>query len=177
MRRGLLWALMVTAALSALALWLDQAPAKVVAALDRSQSSWSSAAVPPRSVAASPATSPLPVLLEPFQLEAARRDIFVPVVAPAPEVASLPSVVAPPPPPAPTAPTLSWRYLGVMVTPGGQRLVMLARGDTTLTIQPGTPLDEGYVVEAIGPDAVRVIYSPLGTVVNIPIPPAPPSPR
>ena len=72
---------------------------------------------------------------------------------------------------------MTWRYLGTMITPAGQRLVMLARGDTTVTVQPGTRLDEGYVVEAIGSDAVRLVYPPLGTVVDVPIPPAQPTSR
>lgn len=72
---------------------------------------------------------------------------------------------------------MQWRYLGTMVTPAGQRLVMLARGDTVVTVQPGASLDDGYVVEAVGSDAIRVTYPPLGTVVDIPIPPAPPPRR
>ena len=63
------------------------------------------------------------------------------------------------------------RYLGTMTTPAGDRLVMLARGDTTVPVQPGTRLDEGYVVETISADAVRLVYPPLGTTVDIPIPP------
>lgn len=52
---------------------------------------------------------------------------------------------------------------------------MLARGDTSTTVEVGTRLDEGYVVESIGSDAVRLVYPPLGTSVDILIPPAPPS--
>jgi hypothetical protein len=64
-----------------------------------------------------------------------------------------------------------------MVTPSGERLVMLARGDTSLTIQVGTRLDEGYVVESIGTGAVHLVYPPLGTGIDIPIPPAAPQIR
>ena len=68
---------------------------------------------------------------------------------------------------------MTWRYLGAMVTPAGERLVMLARGETSLGIQAGTRLEEGYVVESIGAEAIRLAYPPSGTVVDIPIPPAP----
>ena len=171
MRRGLSWALMATAALCVAALWLEDGPAKIVAAHDRPVVAITTPLAVP--------TTTLPRQITPLSLEPARRDIFVPVEPPAPKPVSPPPVLAqaPPSPPAPTAPAMTWRYLGAMVTPAGQRLVMLARGDSTVTVQPGTRLDEGYVVEAVGSDAIRLVYPPLGTVVDVPIPPAPPTPR
>lgn len=62
----------------------------------------------------------------------------------------------------------------MMLTPTGERLVMLARGDSSVTIQAGMRLDEGYVVESIDAGAVHLIYPPLGTAVDIPIPPTAP---
>lgn len=75
------------------------------------------------------------------------------------------------------APGISVRYLGIMLTPSGERLVMLARGDSSVTIQAGTRLDEGYVVESIDTTAVHLVYPPLGTHVDISIPPAAPQTR
>jgi hypothetical protein len=172
---------MAVVGLSVLALWVEDQPAKIVAALERPTSGASPMGVggSRESPPSDKTTEGLPPQLEALQIEAARRDIFVPVEPPAPKVVPpAPAPVAPPPPPpTPMAPPMSWRYLGAMVTPAGQRLVMLAKGDTNVTIQAGTQLDEGYVVEAIGADAVRLVYPPLGTVVDLPIPPAPPSPR
>ncbi|HEX6705223.1 MAG TPA: hypothetical protein VF169_10720 [Albitalea sp.] len=172
MRRGLSWGLAVTGVLSAGALMVDDKPAKVVAAIERAGTARVPDPVPVRPTV-SDAASPLPTQLDPPQIEASRRDVFLPVDPPAPPP---PKVVAPPPPPpapppAPAAPAMNWRYMGAMVTPDGERLVMLARGDSSVLIQVGTRLEEGYVVEAIGSDAVRLVYPSLGTVVDLPIPP------
>ena len=85
-------------------------------------------------------------------------------------------VLTPPPaPPPPAAPGINLRYLGRMTTPEGRHVVLLARGDAALTVQVGTTLEEGYVVQTIGSDAVRLVYPPLGTVVDVPIPQPQPS--
>jgi hypothetical protein len=69
---------------------------------------------------------------------------------------------------------MQWRYFGSMTTPAGERLVMLARGDNNgAVVQAGSQLDDGYVVQAIGSDAVRLVYPSLGTVVDLPLPPPP----
>jgi hypothetical protein len=62
-----------------------------------------------------------------------------------------------------------------MTPPAGPRLVMLARGDEVAFIQAGARLDDGYVVEAIGADAVRLVYPPLGMKVELPVAPPPDS--
>ena len=176
MRRGLLWLLGATAVLSAVALWVADGPAKVVAALDRQ----GAAALPLAEGRTSiePA-QPLAREIAAITLEPARRDIFIPVEPPAPKVVSPPPEAAPIPEPLPppSAPAMTWRYLGSMLTPDGQRLVMLARGETNVTIEAGMVLEDGYVVQAISADAVRLVYPPLGTVVDVPIPAANPSSR
>lgn len=172
---ALKWTLAATSVLAAAALALDDKPARVVSAVDRVTE------LPGRDQPGlegrRKAAPPLPSHLEPQPIEPARRDIFVPVEPPAPpmNVAAPAAPPPPPPPPAPTAPAVTWRYLGSMITPAGERVVMLARGDTSTTVQVGTRLDEGYVVQSIGSDAVRLVYPPLGTSVEILIPPAPPS--
>lgn len=174
MRPALKWTLAATSVLAAAALALDDKPARVVSAVDRVTE------LPGRDqpgLEGRREAVPLPSHLESQPIETARRDIFAPVEPPAPPMKVAAPVLAPPPPPlpAPTAPALTWRYLGAMITPAGERVVMLARGDTSTTVEVGTRLDEGYVVESIGSDAVRLVYPPLGTSVDILIPPAPPS--
>lgn len=170
MRRSLWWSLLAVTLLSLASLWTEDRPARIVAALERPVASLPTehreiAAVPP---------AELPLRLEPNAVEPARRDIFAPVEAPAPKVQAPPPPTAPVAPTPPTAPPMTWRYLGAMTTPAGERVVMLARGEATTTIRPGTQLDEGYVVEAIGGNAVRLVYPPTGTVMEVPIPLTPP---
>jgi hypothetical protein len=76
---------------------------------------------------------------------------------------------APAPPRAPVAPPLPFRYLGKYVE-GGRSAVYLARGDEPLLAAPGAALGAGYRVEEIAPDAVTLLYVPLGTRQRLPIP-------
>ncbi|MED5621552.1 hypothetical protein [Ideonella sp. BN130291] len=67
---------------------------------------------------------------------------------------------------------MSYRYLGQMVDPSGKQVVYLSRGDHDVAVSVGTRLDEGYVVEAITPDGVRLNYPPLHAQVTVPVPPS-----
>lgn len=172
MRPVLRWVLVATVVVSAASLWMGEAPSRVVAAVER-------AARPTAPIVADPqpkrAAMPLPSSLEPTTLEPARRDIFAAVEPPPPPAPPSPKpFVGPPlPPPPPAPPAMNWRYFGRMTTPAGEKLVMLARGDQTALVQPGTQLDDGYVVQAIGADAVRLTYPSLGSVVDLPLAPPP----
>jgi hypothetical protein len=174
MRPALRWGLAATVVASAAALWVgDKSVGSVVAAVDRATGSapLPLAAAPDRDDAA-----PLPPAIEPTIVEPARRDIFTAVQPPAPPPPPPPKpFVGPPlPPPPPAPPPLNWRFVGSMTTPAGERLVMLSRGgDNATVVQPGTRLDDGYVVESIGGDAIRLSYPPLGAVVDLPLPPPP----
>ena len=64
-----------------------------------------------------------------------------------------------------------------MNAPDGQLTTLLARGDTVVAVSEGMTLDDGYVVQAVLADAVRLAYPTLGLVVDIPVPPAPSLPR
>jgi hypothetical protein len=181
MRPALRWGLAATLVLSALALGWPRAAPTVVQALPRAEGEVR-AEIQPRSVAAGIEVAGLSSELVAWQIEPAKRDPFAPVLPPPPPTAKppvpavVPVVAAAPLPviaPPPAAPPVSLRYLGAMVTPEGQRLVMLMRGDTALTVQEGTRLDEGYVVQAIGRDAVRLFYAPTSTVLDVPIPATP----
>lgn len=57
-----------------------------------------------------------------------------------------------------------------MLTPQGQRLVLLSRGDAAVAVQVGTVLDGGYVVNAIDASAISLVYPSTGTLISIPIP-------
>lgn len=100
-------------------------------------------------------------------------DPFVGVVPPPPPPAPIPQpLVVAPPPPAP--PPQDYRFLGRLTGPDGVEQVLLMRGDSVAPVKTGTTLDNGYVVETIGSDAVLLIYPPLGTKATIPISPLQP---
>lgn len=63
-----------------------------------------------------------------------------------------------------------------MLDPEGSRKVYLIRADKDVLVQSGTRLEEGYVVEAITDDEIRLIYEPLQQRAVIRIPPAQPTP-
>lgn len=72
------------------------------------------------------------------------------------------------PPPAPTPPPMPYRVAGRVVHEGGAHVV-LAKGDRVLTVQKGDTLDDGYRVEAISPQAVTLVYLPLGVPQQLPV--------
>jgi hypothetical protein len=65
-----------------------------------------------------------------------------------------------PPVAAPTPPPMPYRVAGSVVHDGIAQVV-LAKGDRVLTVQQGDTLDDGYRVEAIGPQGVTLVYLPL----------------
>jgi hypothetical protein len=66
------------------------------------------------------------------------------------------------PPPAPTPPPMPYRVAGGVVHDGVAHVV-LAKGDRVLTVREGDTLDDGYRVDAIGPQGVTLVYLPLNT--------------
>ncbi|SEL65047.1 hypothetical protein SAMN05216359_1132 [Roseateles sp. YR242] len=183
LRPGLLWTLGLTAAATAWAL-LSPADGNVTAAAktaasgkDRPQADPTRALTPAANANRKPAVAPLPPIpgrLPELALEAADRDPFMIPVPPPPPAPPPPP--PPPPPPAPTAPPLNYRFLGAMVDPQGDRKVYLARADKDVLVEVGSRLDEGYRVEAITEDEIRLIYEPLQQRAVIRIPPAQPTP-
>lgn len=171
MRTELRWTLLATLLLSGWALWSGRgnAPASTVAQVE--PPSESGGVYRMQSTGHDRLT--LPVRLERDVMEPAKRDPFAPAAAPAPALAEVkPFVLVGPdlPPPPPPPPALSYRYLGQMRTPGGERLVYLSKGVDTTPIAVGTRLDEGYVVEGISSEAILLRYPPLDTKAMIPIP-------
>lgn len=184
MRPWLRWTLIVSVLLSLVALvWWPAEPAQTVAAVQVTADpnglpAWAAApqATPgPAALPTAPAaaSAPLPAQLPRLELDAtAAGDPFVgQAPPPPPQVQARP--VEPPPPPPPTAPTISYRFLGRFVGPDGKALVYLSRPDgRDVAISVGSRLDEGYVVEAVAADAVKLHYPPLDQRTSIPIPPA-----
>ena len=116
----------------------------------------------------------LPERLPHFEFAEAHFDPFVGLVTPVPPTAPATVVSLPPLPPAAPErsmpPVLKYRFLGSFTDPNGNRIVYLTRGDKDVRVAVGTQLDEGYVVEAIDVDGVRLLFPPLDARATIAIP-------
>ena len=75
-------------------------------------------------------------------------------------------IVAPPTPP----PVMEYRYLGKMITPAGEQLVYLAKGERVVLASIGHQLEDGFVVQAINADEIVLLYPRLGMLSPIPVP-------
>ena len=180
MRRALIWSLVATSVASLAALWTPRAPGLVAAIDARVNPSLQLAANVQKSSQSSRATAPLPANLSPLVVGQAKRDIFIPIqsplsvqVPPAPTAPSTPGAATVAVEPTPQPPPANARYLGAMTGPDGKRLGYLVRGDASIAVSAGQQLDDGYVVEAISPDAVTLLYPPLDARVKLPVPQAP----
>jgi hypothetical protein len=71
-------------------------------------------------------------------------------------------------PPKPVAPPMPYRVAG-QVSHDGIMQVVLARDDRVFTVREGDKLDNTYSVEAIKPDAVTLVYLPLGERQQVPV--------
>ncbi len=180
MRAPIKWALAGTVlATAASLLWPNRG---VVAVEDRVAASPLPTHAPPAADPGPATTHPsaasasLPVASAPSAGErasaAAATDVFDPFVGvlppppPAPPVPMAASIVAAPPP---APPAQDFRFLGRIRGPDGTEHLLLVRGDTSVTIQVGMTLDNGYVVQSISADAVELVYPPLGVRSTIPI--------
>jgi hypothetical protein len=121
-------------------------------------------------------TTQTPVSMEVrSMLEPARRDPFglppppPPVVAKAPP----PAPVAPPTPPAPSAPPLNMTFAGRMTGTDGKQIIYVSFAETSIAIEKGSILPNGYRVENISTDAIEFNYLALNTTATLAIPPAP----
>jgi len=163
------WTLAGTVMLSLAALWWPE-PAVTMARVDPS-----AAPLELRPHVASP-SSPgrLPAELPRQSFELAEFDPFTgmpPPAPPAPMPVEIVKAAEAPPPPLPPPPPVPYRYLGRMTDPGGTQRTFVGNDTTMIPIERGTVLDGGYVVDAIGADAIRLRYPPTGTQVDIAVPP------
>lgn len=168
LRSPLRWLLGLSALLSAVAIgWPDDVSR---AASSQGAAPWQSPPSPVTPDRPVVAGMRLPERLPVHTLDKATFDPFVglqPPPPPPPKIVVAPVVVS-----APMPPQLAYRYLGQMTDPSGQQRHFLARMDKDVPVAVGTLLDEGYVVEAITTDAIRLHYPPLNTRVEIRIPPS-----
>lgn len=180
MRRSVAWALWGSLLLSAIALLLPQGNGPVV--IDTSGVAAVSLATQAlqaeRTVAVtSMPPMPLPARLPDVILEPARRDIFgVPNQAPAPGPIPAPVMAQPAPitssAPPPAPPQMTYRFGGRFETPEGRLLTYLAKGDNMIEVGPGQALEDGWLVEAVSPDTILLVYPALKAQATIAIAPA-----
>lgn len=174
MRPWLRWTLIVTLLLSVIAIaWPSKTAQAVAQVADRTAERAKALAPATTTVAAESVVSPLPAMLPTHFLDKATFDPFAGVQPPPPPAPEAEKPLMGPLQPAPVArPALNYRYLGQFTDPSGKRSVYLSRADKDITVEVGAKLDEGYTVEAIGPDGIRLYYPPLRAHASIPIPAA-----
>ncbi|XHS79810.1 hypothetical protein ACFJGW_07470 [Burkholderiaceae bacterium UC74_6] len=56
---------------------------------------------------------------------------------------------------------MNYRYLGQFIDPQGESKVYITAGGRDILVEVGMELSEGYRVEAITGDEIRLIYPPL----------------
>ena len=171
MRSSLRWLLSASVLLSALALWWPDDVSHAVAQAATATMPTGSPSPAVRTVIPDTLPIRLPERLPTLALDKASFDPFVgmqPPAPPPPKPFVGPVYVAPAP--APTPPTLPYRYLGQMTDPSGKKLHYLVKADKDVPIAVGTHLDEGYVVEAITADTIRLHYPQLDARAEIRIP-------
>ena len=176
MHSGLRWLLVGTVLLTLLALWWPDDLRQDAPNRSASQPVAKSEQVAPAPTSSALAAAGLPERLPTTSFEPAAFDPFVGARPPPPPTPKPVAVVVMPvvqqAPPQAVAPLLSYRYLGQMTDPSGLRQVYLAKTDTAILVAVGTRLEEGYVVESITQDGVRLHYPPLDAHAVIPVPTA-----
>jgi hypothetical protein len=60
-----------------------------------------------------------------------------------------------------------------MTGPDGKTLIYVSFGETSVAVEKGTILTNGYRVESITADAIEFNYLPLNTTAKLAIPPSP----
>src|SRR5687767_7000876 len=71
-------------------------------------------------------------------------------------------------PAAPVAPPMPYRVAGTVMQDGAAQIV-LARGDSVLTVREGDMLDGAYRVDAVSAERVTLTYVPLGLREDLPV--------
>jgi len=104
------------------------------------------------------------------------RDLFSPVqpptAAPPPAPAArVAAVVVDAPVPLPPVPTPQLQFLGRMVTPTGMTMLLMSQQDKVLEIGVGMQLVDGFRVDGIMPDRLKLTYMPTGDQLEFAIPP------
>jgi len=160
MRPLLKWALGLSTGASAIALmWPIDKPY---------EESIFSASLAPASHSAN-STDVFPEKLPEQILLATKNDPFVSTALVQPLAAP---VVLPTPQPEPIrTPPLSYRYLGSVTGPQGDREIYLSNGSQTVAARQGVHLGDGYTIETMGTASIKVLHSATQARVDIPIVP------
>lgn len=177
-RRWVLWLLLPTVALSALA-WFDESDAPADAGhTRRARHAPADSAQAPKQEADADAASRLTQAVERLELPthakaakttesdaadpAASPDAAVPAAPPIDLLAARSWYVAPSPPPpeAPKPPALPFKVLGRIIE-GDAPVVFLANQNRNLIAREGVWLDNTYLVERIEKNRMTLIYLPL----------------
>jgi hypothetical protein len=97
-----------------------------------------------------------------------REDIGKPAAPLFPSQSWTPPQTAAAAPAAPTVPPMPYRVAGAVLQDGATQIV-LARGDTVLTVREGDTLDGTYRVDSINAHHVTLTYLPLGAREDLPV--------
>lgn len=108
-------------------------------------------------------------------LSPASRDPFHPASLPAPPPNSAATQQAkaeppPSPPPPPPPPPQNFRLMGRLLSPEGRWMIFLQDGAQIVQATEGLALPNGYVVEAVTPQAVRLRHPLADQPVSLPVP-------
>jgi hypothetical protein len=109
--------------------------------------------------------APLPVVAAPARAaievtgstDAFRSRSWLAPPAPAP----LPAPVRPAPPPAPTAPSLPFKFVGMLEQKTDRPTAFLAKGEALHVVRVGDVVDGAYRVESLSATQIVVTYLPL----------------
>jgi hypothetical protein len=97
-----------------------------------------------------------------------REDIGKPAAPLFPSQSWTPAQSAAAAPAAPTVPPMPYRVAGAVLQDGTTQIV-LARGDTVLTVREGDTLDGIYRVESLNASHVTLTYLPMGVREDLPV--------
>lgn len=171
MQTWIKWSFAGSIVLSAFALFPDKASQIVSATTPRSD------ARPIRPAAITPELNKQALteaLADPFLLPVSKASA---TTQPSPR--SQAASVAPPPPQLPPSPPgNAYRYIGRFVSPEGTTIVLIGDQDSIIQASVGMQLANGYVVEDITTDTIKLVYPPLDSrsLIVIPTPTETPEP-
>jgi len=143
------WTMLLSALAAVVWLLTDRPPPKetdVVEAADRQDTSLTRAS----------RAEPLIIALAPRGPAVEGGALFAPTTWAAPPAKAAP----PPPPPPPTAPALPFKYVGKQRSGEGWQ-VFVARGDQVIVLGAGDTVEGTYLVDAVKPPTMTLIYIPL----------------
>lgn len=171
MRRNLRWALGLTVLASAVAVSVRPNRAEHVAAVVPKPTASRNDSARTREQGRTP--KPLPPLLARELLQRAKGNPFAELPVNVAPVVAVPAVSAPPAPPPVAVPPPDYRFVGRVVGPDEVERVYIGRRGRDIEILPGTALDDGYVVEGMDHETIRLHHPASDTRAEIAIPQAP----